>query len=129
MPATDSSSPCTQPLSVLHPDVCDGDHTGLLAVHSLSKTSNLASYRAGFVAGDSGAVAELLEVRKNLGMMLPAPVQAAMAATLGDQHHVDEQRARYRARRDVLRPALEAAGFTIDAGAARSAAAFRTHVR
>jgi len=100
--------------SVLDPRINDGATAGVLAVGSLSKRSNLAGYRAGFVAGDSGAVAELLEVRKNLGMMLPAPVQAAMAATLGDQHHVDEQRARYRARRDVLRPALEAAGFTIE---------------
>ena len=41
-----------EPVSVLHPSVCDGDHTGLLAIHSLSKTSSLAGYRAGFVAGD-----------------------------------------------------------------------------
>ena len=45
------------PLSVLHPSVCDGDHTGLLAIHSLSKTSSLAGYRAGFVAGDPAVVA------------------------------------------------------------------------
>jgi aspartate/methionine/tyrosine aminotransferase len=46
--------------------------------------------------------------------MLPAPVQAAMTAALGDDEHVAAQRERYRARRDVLRPALEAAGFRID---------------
>ena len=53
------------------PSVCEGDHTGLLAVHSLSKTSSLAGYRAGFVAGDPGLVAELLAVRKHAGMMVP----------------------------------------------------------
>ncbi|MDT7762457.1 MAG: hypothetical protein QOC63_1877, partial [Mycobacterium sp.] len=57
-----------EPVSVLHPSVCDGDHTGLLAVHSLSKTSSLAGYRAGFVAGDPAVVAELLAVRKHAGM-------------------------------------------------------------
>ena len=61
------------PVSVLHPSVCDGDHTGLLAMHSLSKTSSLAGYRAGFVAGDRAVVAELLAVRKHAGMMVPTP--------------------------------------------------------
>jgi succinyldiaminopimelate transaminase len=103
-----------EPLSVLHPDVCDGDHTGLLAVHSLSKSSSLAGYRAGFVAGDQALVAELLAVRKHAGMMVPTPVQAAMVAALDDDPHEDEQRERYRRRRDVLLPAFRAAGFTLD---------------
>jgi succinyldiaminopimelate transaminase len=103
-----------QPVSILHPDVCGGSTQGLLAVHSLSKRSNLAGYRAGFVAGDPTVVAGLLEVRKHAGMMMPSPIQAAMVAALGDDAHVDEQRARYRARRDVLRAALVGAGFTID---------------
>ncbi|MFW0152130.1 succinyldiaminopimelate transaminase [Mycobacterium sp. smrl_JER01] len=102
------------PVSVLHPDVCDGDHTGLLAVHSLSKTSSLAGYRAGLVAGDPAVVAELLAVRKHAGMMVPTPVQSAMAAALDDDAHEQEQRARYARRRDALLPALKAAGFTID---------------
>src|SRR5262249_20395500 len=80
-----------QPYSVLHPDVCDGDHTGLLAVPSLSKTSSLAGYRAGFVAGDRVVVAELLAVRKHAGMMVPTPVQAAMVAALDDDPHEHEQ--------------------------------------
>ena len=101
------------PLSVLHPDVCDGSHAGLLAVHSLSKRSNLAGYRAGFVTGDPALVAELLEVRKHAGLMVPAPVQAAMAAALNDDEHAAEQRGRYAARRSRLRPALEAAGWSI----------------
>lgn len=100
--------------SILDPRVCGGDHTGLLALHSLSKTSNLASYRAGFVAGDASLVAELLEVRKHSGLMMPLPVQTAMTAALGDDAHEAEQRERYRARRARLRPAVEAAGFRID---------------
>lgn len=101
-------------VSILDPEVCDGDHTGLLAVHSLSKTSNLASYRAGFVVGDAELVAELLEVRKHSGMMVPFPIQAAMTAALGDDAHEEVQRERYRARREVLRKALQDAGFRID---------------
>jgi succinyldiaminopimelate transaminase len=103
-----------QPYSVLHPDVCGGDHTGLLAVHSLSKTSSLAGYRAGFVAGDPALVAELLAVRKHAGMMVPTPVQAAMVAALDDDPHEHEQRERYARRRDVLLPALQSAGLTVD---------------
>ncbi|WP_067652841.1 succinyldiaminopimelate transaminase [Nocardia harenae] len=100
--------------SLLDPEVCDGDFTGLLAVHSLSKTSNLASYRAGFVAGDPELVAELLEVRKHSGMIVPFPIQAAMTAALGDDAHESRQRERYRVRRETLRRALEGAGFRID---------------
>ncbi|SFA62338.1 succinyldiaminopimelate aminotransferase apoenzyme [Rhodococcoides kroppenstedtii] len=101
-------------VSILADDVSGGDHTGLLAVHSLSKTSNLASYRAGFVAGDGALVAELLAVRKHAGMMVPLPVQAAMTAALSDDEHEAEQRERYRARRTALAAALTAAGFRID---------------
>lgn len=103
-----------QPLSVLHPDVCDGDHTGLLAVHSLSKTSSLAGYRAGFVAGDPALVAELLEVRKHAGMIVPTPVQAAMVAALDDDEHERIQRDRYAKRRDALLTAVRGAGFTVE---------------
>ncbi len=103
-----------EPVSVLHPSVCDGDHTGLLAVHSLSKTSSLAGYRAGFVAGDPAVVAELLAVRKHAGMMVPTPVQAAMVAALDDDAHEREQRERYARRRQALLPALQSAGLTVD---------------
>ena len=102
------------PLSVLHPDVCDGDHTGILTVHSLSKRSNLAGYRCAFVAGDPAVVAELLAVRKNLGLMMPGPQQVAMRAALDDDAHVAEQHERYAARRRRLRAALEGAGFRVD---------------
>jgi succinyldiaminopimelate transaminase len=107
-----------QPCSILHPDACAGSHAGLLAVHSLSKRSNMAGYRAGFVAGDSDLIAQLLEVRKHAGMMMPGPVQAAMVAALTDDTHADEQRARYAARRALLRPALESAGWAVEESAA-----------
>jgi succinyldiaminopimelate transaminase len=103
-----------RPVSVLHPDACDGSHAGLLAVHSLSKRSSMAGYRAGFVAGDPDLIAELLEIRKHAGMMVPGPVQEAAAAALSDDDHADAQRARYAARRGLLRPALEAAGWAVD---------------
>jgi succinyldiaminopimelate transaminase len=103
-----------EPYSVLHPAVCDGDHSGLLALHSLSKSSSLAGYRAGFVAGDPRLVAELLAVRKHAGMMVPTPVQAAMVAALDDDAHECEQRYRYARRREVLLPAFRSAGFTVE---------------
>ena len=102
------------PVSVLADEVCDGDHTGLLALHSLSKRSNLAGYRAGHVSGDPQLVAELLAVRKHAGMIVPAPVQAAMVAALGDESHVAAQRSRYAERRTLLQGALRGAGFTIE---------------
>ncbi len=102
-----------EPVSVLHPDVCGGSFDGLLAVHSVSKRSNLAGYRAGFVTGDPALIAQLLEIRKHAGMMMPAPVQAAMAAALADDGHAERQRSVYAARREQLRPALEKAGWTI----------------
>jgi succinyldiaminopimelate transaminase len=103
-----------EPVSILHPQVCGGSHEGLLAVHSLSKRSNMAGYRAGFVAGDPDLVAELHEVRRHAGMVVSAPVQAAMVAALADDDHVVEQRRRYRARRDLLSAALGEAGFRIE---------------
>ena len=104
----------SKPISVLHPEVCDGDHTGLLAVHSLSKSSSLAGYRAGFVVGDPVLVAELLAVRKHAGMMVPTPVQAAMVAALDDDEHQHQQRERYAERRAVLLAAFRSADFTVD---------------
>ncbi|MFI8593462.1 succinyldiaminopimelate transaminase [Microbacterium sp. NPDC078428] len=100
--------------SVLDPRVTGGDLGGLLAVYSLSKQSNLAGYRAAFLAGDADLVATMANVRKHLGLMLPAPVQHAMTLALGDDDHVAQQKELYRARRDALRPAVEAAGFRID---------------
>ena len=106
-PATD-----VQPTSILK--VAAGNNKNLLAVHSLSKRSNLAGYRAALIVGDSELISRIREVRKHAGMMVPLPVQRAMTAALGDEIHVHEQATRYRNRRAILAPALEAAGFTIE---------------
>lgn len=100
--------------SILDPAVNGGSLEGILAVHSLSKRSNLAGYRCAFVAGDPAVVGELLAVRKNLGLQMPGPQQHAMIAALDDDAHVAEQHARYAARRSSLKAALESAGFTVD---------------
>lgn len=104
--------------SVLDPRVCGGSHDLLLAVYSLSKQSNLAGYRAAFTAGDPAIVANLVNSRKHAGMIVPYPVQEAMRVALGDDAHVAEQKDRYRRRRALLVPALEAAGFTISGSVA-----------
>lgn len=100
--------------SVLDPAVVGAERDGVLAVYSLSKQSNLAGYRAAFIAGDLSLVAQLLEVRKHAGLMLPAPVQSAMVAALGDDAHVGVQRERYRARRQLLLGVVAAAGFLVE---------------
>jgi len=102
------------PVSVLHPSVSGGSADRLLAVHSASKRSNMAGYRAGFVTGDPALVADLHEVRRHAGLMMPAPVQAALTAALEDDAHAREQHARYRDRRSRLRAALEQAGWLIE---------------
>ncbi|MEU1053771.1 bifunctional succinyldiaminopimelate transaminase/glutamate-prephenate aminotransferase [Streptomyces sp. NPDC005876] len=102
------------PVSVLHPDVNGGSYDGLVAVHSLSKRSNLAGYRAAFLAGDPAVLGPLLEIRKHGGMMTSAPTQAAVVAALGDDEHVRVQRERYAARRTALRAALLRHGFRIE---------------
>ncbi len=104
-----SSSP-----SLLDLGVTNGNVSGLLALCSLSKQSNLAGYRAGLVAGDATLLGSLLLARKHLGLIMPAPIQGAVAATLAEDQHVQEQRGRYRARRELIFPALRAAGFRID---------------
>jgi succinyldiaminopimelate transaminase len=100
--------------SILDDGVLDGDRSNVLAIYSLSKQSNMAGYRAAFVAGCARLIERLLTVRKHAGLMLPAPLQAAMVVALGDHAHVAAQKDRYRSRRAVLAPALESAGFRID---------------
>jgi len=104
----------TSPVSVLHESVRGDSLDGVLAVFSLSKRSNLAGYRAGFVTGDPALMKDLLLVGRQAGMIVPAPVQAAMIAALSDDAHASEQKARYAARRDVLVAGLTAAGFRIE---------------
>ena len=100
--------------SILDPRVTGGSHDGLLCVYSLSKQSNLAGYRGAFVAGDPVVVGRLLEARKHAGMMVPWPVQRAVLAALSDVRHVEEQKARYAARRAALLPAVERFGLRVD---------------
>ena len=94
--------------------ILGGGLDGVVAVHSLSKRSNLAGARAGFYAGDPDVVHYLGEVRKHAGFMVPGPVQAAAVVALGDQRHVDEQRERYRSRLERVRSLLEDA-YGVDA--------------
>ena len=105
--------------SILDPRVAGGSHQGLLAVYSLSKQSNVAGYRAAFVAGDPGLMANLVNSRKHAGMIVPYPVQEAMRVALGDDAHVEAQKDLYRGRRERLVPALLDFGLEIkdsDAG-------------
>ena len=83
---------------------------GVLAVHSLSKRSNLAGARVGFYAGDPDLVHYLSELRKHAGFMVPGPVQAAAVVALDDDRHVDEQRERYRRRLGLMGAVVAALG-------------------
>jgi len=105
--------------SILDPRVAGGSHQGLLAVYSLSKQSNVAGYRAAFVAGDPDLMPNLVNSRKHAGMIVPYPVQEAMRMALGDDAHVEAQKDLYRGRRERLVPALLGFGLEIkesDAG-------------
>lgn len=101
------------PVSILDRSVNDGDLSGILAVHSLSKRSNLAGYRSGAVSGDQELINDIVGLRKHAGMLMPTPVQHATIAGLADTKHVEVQKAKYGARRDVLHTALVNAGFSI----------------
>jgi aspartate/methionine/tyrosine aminotransferase len=86
--------------------ILEGGLHGVVAVHSLSKRSNLAGLRVGFYAGDPDLVTYLQEVRKHVGMMVPGPAQAAGVAALDDDAHVELQRTRYRERLELLATVL-----------------------
>lgn len=101
----------SEPVSLMQ--AADGDCSGILIVHSLSKSFNAAGYRAGFIAGDPTLIARIREVRKHLGLIMPAPIQSAMAAALESPEDIAVQKERYRARREVLKSALVAAGFSL----------------
>jgi aspartate/methionine/tyrosine aminotransferase len=89
---------------------------GVLAMHSVSKRSNLAGMRVGFYAGDHELVSYLVETRKHAGLMVPVPMQAAAAAALGDDEHVEQQRVRYAERRALALDALAPLGLVHDGG-------------
>ena len=99
--------------SVLDPRVCDGSYENLLAIYSLSKQSNLAGYRAAFAAGTEELIKGLVNIRMHSGLIMPAPVQRAVIAALGDEEHVAAERVVYQRRREVLLEAVKAYGFDI----------------
>ena len=107
-----SNQPVTP--SVLSDAVTDGDYRGVLALHSLSKQANMAGYRAAFLAGDADIVATITHARRHLGLMVPSPIQSAVTAALADTGSVTAQRKLYQERREILRPAVEGAGFTVE---------------
>jgi len=100
--------------SLLDSRVVQGDRSGALALYSTSKQSNLAGYRAALVAGDGEFIQTILGVRKHLGLIMPAPIQAALGAVLGDDTRVAAQKEIYRGRRQLVRQALLAADFRVD---------------
>ncbi|WP_237189583.1 succinyldiaminopimelate transaminase [Rothia nasimurium] len=100
--------------SILDPRVCGNTQDLVLAAYSLSKQSNFAGYRGAFLAGDPTIMANLVNSRKHAGMIVPAPVQVAMTAALQDDAHVEAQKDLYRARREILLPALQAFGLTVE---------------
>lgn len=100
--------------SVLDPRVNGGNLDDLFSLYSLSKQSNLAGYRAAFIAGAPNLMPTLVNSRKHAGMIVPGPIQHAMVVALNDDEHVASQRELYRARRESLRPALENFGLTIE---------------
>jgi acetylornithine aminotransferase len=91
------------------------DRTNVVALNTLSKRSSMPGYRSGFVAGDADLVAALRRYRPNVGVAPQEFVQRASIAAWEDERHVEQVRERYRAKRDVLLPALRSAGF-VEAG-------------
>jgi succinyldiaminopimelate transaminase len=102
--------------SLLSDEVTGGDLTGLVALYSLSKQSNLAGYRGAMLAGDPEVIEPIVLARRHLGLMAPEPIQQVLRAALADSSHVDDIRARYHRRREVLSPAVVAAGLHITGG-------------
>lgn len=100
--------------SILDPAVTGGSNDLLLSVYSLSKQSNLAGYRAAFIAGDAAIMKNLVNSRKHAGMIVPAPVQQAMTVALTEDLHVTAQKDLYRARREMLLPAVEKFGLRVE---------------
>lgn len=103
-----SATPCA-----LNPQVCEGSADGILVLYSLSKQSNMAGYRTALIAGDYRLVREMSEYRKQIGEIIPGPVQAAMAAGLRDTAAVHEQWGRYHRRLTWLVDALGAYGYQV----------------
>jgi succinyldiaminopimelate transaminase len=102
-----------QPVSILDPAVSGGDHTNIIAVYSMSKRSNIAGYRVGFITGDPAVLGPIMRLRDYTGLMVPTPVLAAATAALRDDEHVAVQATRYRQRQARMRDVLTESGFTV----------------
>ena len=100
------------PKSIL--SLTNGNNKNILAIHSLSKRSSMAGYRAAMMIGDKDLIAKILEVRKHAGMMVPLPVQKSMVAALSDNKHVALQRDLYNSRKAKVRSAIEKHGFKVE---------------
>lgn len=96
---------------MLQPDVCGGSAQGVLVLYSLSKQSNMAGYRTALIAGDKDLIAEMAIYRKQIGEIIPGPVQAAMAVAMDDDNDVATQHARYERRLHALVEALRGYGY------------------
>ena len=79
----------------------DGGFDGVVVFHSLSKRSSAAGLRSGFVAGDPDVLARLLRLRAYASPVQPLPLLAAATALWQDEAHVEDNRARYRAKFDL----------------------------
>ena len=104
-----ASTPCA-----LRADVCGGSAEGVLVLYSLSKQSNMAGYRTALIAGDQSLIGPMAAYRKQIGQIIPGPVQAAMAAGLRDFDAVKTQHSRYQERLGMLVSALRASGYCTD---------------
>lgn len=106
------------PISILNTKLTNGNYQNLIALHSLSKRSSLAGYRAAAISGDKRIVSSLLQARKHLGLITPTPSQAAATAAWLDEAHAAAQREVYQNRRIVMQKAFTSAGFKISESAA-----------
>lgn len=106
------------PISILNTQLTGGNYRNLVALHSLSKRSSLAGYRAAAISGDKEIVSALLQARKHLGLITPTPSQAAATAAWLDEAHALKQREVYQNRRKVMQQAFRSAGFEISHSAA-----------
>ena len=102
--------------SLLDDEATDGDLSGLVALYSLSKQSHLAGYRAAMVAGDPALIQQLLLPRRHLGLIVPEPIQQALASVLSHPEGVEAVRETYQRRRAIVERALRSAGWSIDGG-------------
>jgi succinyldiaminopimelate transaminase len=94
------------------------DRTNVIVFNTLSKRSSMTGYRSGFAAGDPELIAALRAFRPTVGTAPQEFVQRASIAAWGDERHVEETRARYRQKRELVSGALSRRGVRIAGDAA-----------